>query len=131
MSEKNLIGIPFLKEGRDPSVGLDCWGLVMAAMRKYGYEVPDFKISCFASREINGIFLVEASRGWERVENPLPGRVLAMSLDWRAPGAVNHFGVCIGEGRFLHTRVKTASCVERLNHPLWARTIKGVYRWTG
>ena len=26
--------------GRDPAAGLDCWGLVMAAMRKYGREVP-------------------------------------------------------------------------------------------
>lgn len=32
-----LVGVPFRLQGRDPALGLDCVGLVGAAMRAAGY----------------------------------------------------------------------------------------------
>ena len=42
----DLIGLPFIDGGRDPSVGFDCWGLSTEVFRRYGIELPDYKISC-------------------------------------------------------------------------------------
>lgn len=130
MQYRDLIGIPFQDGGRDPAVGLDCWGLVMAAMRKRGKEVPDFKVSCWAVEEIEGIFTI-AVRDWEPIDGPEEGAVVAIAQDPERPGTVQHFGVCIGDGRFLHAMEKIKSCAPRLDHPFWKNKIRGFYRWTG
>ncbi len=128
MTYRELIGIPFVNEGRDPATGLDCWGLVMEAMRKRGLEVPDFKVNCFASKEIDGTYTI-AIRDWQKIEGPEEGAVVAMANDPEAPEAVTHFGVCIGGNRFLHTLEKIKSCTMRLDDPFWSRKIRGFYKW--
>ena len=128
MEYRDLIGIPFVDGGRDPATGLDCWGLVMAAMRKYGQEVPDFKVGCFATKQIDGTYAI-AARDWKRVQAPEEGVVVAMAIDPLAPGAVQHFGVCIGGGYFLHTLMKISSCKTRLDDPYFGRKVRGFYQW--
>lgn len=130
MSERTLIGVPFVDGGRDPATGLDCWGIVMAASRKYGNDVPDFKVGCYATREIDGTFAI-AVKDWEKIQVPEPGAVVAMAIDPVAPEAVQHFGVCVGGRHFLHTLKKTSSCLGRLDDPFWSRKIRGFYRWIG
>lgn len=41
MTFDDLIGCPWVDRGRDPAVGLDCVGLVVVALRRLGYAVPD------------------------------------------------------------------------------------------
>ena len=130
MEFRDLIGIPFVDGGRDPATGLDCWGLVMAAMRKYGQEVPDFKVGCHSTVEIDGTYVI-AVRDWTKIEDPEEGVVVAMANDPDRPEAVQHFGICIGDGRFLHAMKKMNSCAPRLDHPFWKNRIKAFYRWTG
>jgi cell wall-associated NlpC family hydrolase len=130
MEYRDLVGIPFVDGGRDPATGLDCWGIVMAAMRKLGKEVPDFKISCWAVRDIAGAFAI-AVLDFEKAEGPAEGTIVAMAQDPEHPDTVQHFGVCIGGGRFLHAMEKIRSCAPRLDHPFWKNRIRGYYRWTG
>lgn len=130
MEYRDLVGIRFVDGGRDPSTGLDCWGIVMAAMRKLGKEVPDFKVSCWAVRDIAGAYLI-AMRDWEKAEGPEEGIVVAMAADPEYPDTVQHFGVCIGDGRFLHAMEKIRSCAPRLDHPFWRNRTRGFFRWTG
>ena len=42
MEISDLIGVPFVSRGRDPKIGLDCWGLVMEIGRRMGKNIPDF-----------------------------------------------------------------------------------------
>ena len=124
-----LIGIPFLDGGRTLA-GMDCWGLAREAMRRFGHEVPDFQVSCFDSAAISGIY--EAEKGnWERVEVPEPGCVVAMSIDGRMPGMVQHLGVYLGAGRILHTLKKRESHIVRIDDPYWSGRIAGIFRWVG
>jgi cell wall-associated NlpC family hydrolase len=38
-----LIGIPYLEKGRDPKIGLDCWGLFRVFYQEFmGIELPSF-----------------------------------------------------------------------------------------
>lgn len=130
MTYRDLIGIPFVDEGRDSSIGLDCWGLVMAALRKHGKEVPDFKVSAFSTRAIDGAYVI-AVKDWQRIPEPEEGAVVALAIDPDAPEAVQHFGVCIGGRHFLHTLWKIKSCTARLDDPFWSKKIRGFYKWTG
>jgi hypothetical protein len=43
------VGIPYVDNGRDPAVGLDCWGFVISIIKDlYGYSgLPDPKYRKF------------------------------------------------------------------------------------
>ena len=79
---------------------------------------------------ISGTYLI-AVRDWQKIEGPEEGAVVAMAIDPETPDAVQHFGICIGGGHFLHTLQKIKSCTMRLDDPFWSRKIRGFYRWTG
>ena len=115
--------------GRDPKVGLDCWGLLSTVAERYGYKVPDYEIGCHDTVRIIG--QVDSDlKDWTRVEDPVPGCVVLMSLDPEMPDCIQHFGVYIGSGRFLHTLKKTGSCLASVHDRFWSGRIKGFYSWT-
>jgi cell wall-associated NlpC family hydrolase len=124
---RELVGIPFVDGGRTVQ-GADCWGLARLALNRFGYDVPDFTVSCFNSAAINGIYEAEKAR-WERVEQPEPGCVIAMRIDPRMPDAVQHIGVYLGAGRILHTLKKRESHIVRMDDPYWKGRIVACYRW--
>ena len=125
---RNLIGIPFVDGGRDPKVGLDCWGLLVIAVGRYGHAVPNYEIDCHDTERISKQVISDID-GWEKIEVPEPGCVVLMNLDPEMPSAIQHFGVCIGGGRFLHTLVKTGSCVSSVHDRFWMNKIRGYLSW--
>lgn len=126
---KGLIGIPFVDRGRDLS-GMDCWGLAMATMKRYGHDVPDFDVSCFDTLGINTIYDMQRW-SWRAVEIPDPGDLAVMTLDAMSPTMIQHVGVYIGNGRVLQTLKKRHSHLVRIDDPYWSRKIRGWYRWVG
>ena len=126
----DLIGIPFLSKGRDPLVGLDCWGMAMMTFRRFGHEVPDFDVACDDALKIGRNFNDELSSGrWTRIEEPEPGCGVAMAIDLRMPDFVQHFGVYVGGGKVIHTLRKVSSCTFSIHDSFWSRRVKGYYRW--
>lgn len=132
---RDLVGVPFLDGGRDPAVGLDCWGLVLAAQKRFGRTLPDYQISAFASSQIAATAAVEVLSGrWEQLPAPELGCLVAMSTNPNLPGAFQHVGVYVGSGRFIHAMNRKSgqgSRMDRIDHPLWQGAIKGYYRWIG
>lgn len=125
-----LIGIPFIQNGRDPTRGLDCWGLCREVFRRYGIEVPDFHMACYDAFQINGI--LEGERpSWIRLDAPEPGCAVCFALDQNFPELVQHLGVYVGGGRILHTLEKRGSSLIRLDDRFFGRKIRGFYRWNG
>ena len=127
-----LLGVPFTDKGRNPSTGLDCWGLVMAAQERFGHRVPDFQIPCKATEEIGGVVASELGR-WRKVEVPEPGDIVLMATDPLKPDTIQHFGTYIGGDKhlFLHTREKTGAIISSIHHDFWKGTIRGYVRWAG
>jgi cell wall-associated NlpC family hydrolase len=123
---KPFIGIPFVNRGRT-LMGADCWGLVRLVFEAYGVNVPDYRVSCFASTDIDAT--VEGARNqWQRLEKPEPPCLIVMKgIDPDAPQACSHLGVYVGEGRMIHTFQKTMSCLERIKHPYFGPKIEGYY----
>lgn len=114
----DLIGTPYLWGGRDPSEGLDCWGLVRAVRP----EVPDYAAA--DAREAARV-MAEHAPDWLPADPPAPGDVLLLGT--RRP---HHCGILTERG-VLHTTRTLGAVLEplaaiRQRYPL----IRG-YRWPG
>lgn len=119
----DLIGLPFVDGGRNPNIGLDCWGLSTEVFRRYGMELPDYKISCedasSISHEVN-----EQKQFWRRCEGEISVPALVVI---RFSVYCDHTGVYIGNGRFIHTRKEVGVNIDRVDSPAWAKRIEGFY----
>ncbi|MDX9803918.1 MAG: NlpC/P60 family protein [Dehalococcoidales bacterium] len=129
MKWTDLIGIPFVDGGRDPTTGLDCWGLFIVARRCFGFLTPDYAISCFATDLIDNAVAQAVLDQWYPIKTPYPGCGVAMRTDAGCPEAVQHFGVYVGNNRFLHTLAKTGAIQTRLDDRYFGRKIVGYYRY--
>ena len=119
----DLIGLPFIDGGRDPDIGLDCWGLSTEIFKRYGIELPDYKISCEDASQINEKFHKE-KHYWCRCEGEIPVPALVVI---RFGTYCDHTGVYIGKGRFIHTRKEVGVNIDRIDNPAWKRCIEGFY----
>ena len=119
----DLIGLPFIDGGRDPAIGLDCWGLSTEVFRRYGIELPDYKISCEDASRIHSE-VQEQQSGWRRCEQETPVPALVVI---RFTVYCDHTGVYIGQGRFIHTRKGIGVNIDRVDSPAWAKRIEGFY----
>ena len=116
---EDLIGIPFINHGRDRNVGFDCYGLVMEVYRRFGIELPEFTADWDDEDKIN------------RIVQRLPVPCLVALRMGTPPGIVNHTGVYLGNGKFIHTRAKIGVCISRIDSPAWRGVIEGFYEYVG
>lgn len=120
-----LIGKPFENGGRGPDK-YDCWGLCCEVYRIYGLKIPDYQVYCYDSEKFNELF-IEESPSWVKYfypeDAPIPS-IVAFRVSSRY---VNHAGIYIGNGKFLHTREKTGVVIERLDAPQWRHRLEGLY----
>lgn len=119
----DLIGLPFIDGGRDPAAGLDCWGLSTEVFRRYGIELPDYKISCEDTSRIHSE-INEQRPFWRRCEGEIPVPALVVI---RFAIYCDHTGVYIGQGRFIHTYKEIGVSIDRIDNPAWAKRIEGFY----
>ncbi len=120
---EDLIGLPFIDGGRNPTVGLDCWGLSTEVFRRYGITLPDYKISCEDASRIHSE-VNEQRPWWRRCEGDIPIPALVVI---RFTVYCDHTGVYIGQGRFIHTRKRIGVNIDRIDNPAWANRIEGFY----
>lgn len=120
----DLIGVPFADGGRGPDA-FDCWGLCREVYRRFGLELPDYALCCYDAEGFLRHF-AEQRPLWQRHELPNVPTPAVVAIRFNAP-SVNHVGVHIGEGKFLHTREKTGVVIELVASPAWRRRIEGFY----
>ena len=134
-SFNDLIGVPFKSEGRNKN-GYDCYGLAMEVYRRYGIKIEEYWACASDKETINRIYRGAASNGkWREVdykhgeEIPVPS-IVALRFGEPA-GIVNHTGVYIGNGKFIHTREKIGVCIDSINSIAWNKQIVGIYEYIG
>lgn len=126
---KNYVGIPFSDGGRTIK-SCDCWGLVKLIYRQeLGILLPDFAISAYDVDEISQQMNVSKNDWMPVGDEPEKFDVLAINIGVKSPKLVNHVGVYLGAGRFIHTLNRTTSMVNRMSDPQWVPRIMGMYRW--
>jgi len=130
-SFRKFIGVPFVDGGRDFK-GADCLGIVMLVFREFGIELPDYKIGCFDTNQIDEKVNTERlSKSWKRLKEPEAPCIVVMRIDPDVPELCNHLGVYIGDNEFIHTLNKTQSVRTRLDHLYFSRKIEGFYEYVG
>ena len=104
----------------------------MEVYRRCGISLPEYTADWDDEEKINSIVQREAgTTAWHRVKAPLPVPCLVALRMGTPPGIVNHTGVYIGHGKFIHTRAKIGVCVSRIDSPAWRGVIEGFYEYVG
>jgi len=123
----DLMRTPFVSEGRDFKVGLDCWGLVMEVSKRAGIELPDFIVKASDECGIENKFACEISSGkWRKLDKAEVGSIVVIR---NSCGPFhNHFGVYLGYGKFIHALKRMKGIVvDRISNPIWKTKIDGFY----
>lgn len=130
----DLIGLSFANRGRDITKGVDCYGLVIEVFRRYGYSIPEYFADYDDIKEVNKLITEKTKivSHWKKVTNsniPVPSLI---AIRFGVPaGVVNHTGVYIGNGKFIHIRENTGVCIDRIDSPAWRNMIVGFYEFVG
>ena len=128
----DLIGTPFANRGRDKN-GYDCYGLVKEVYRRYGYDIPEYDLQ-YNYDDMNRVDELISGNiknyPWKEIAEPKAPCLIALRFGC-PEGTVNHTGVYIGGGRFIHAREKVGVCIDRLFSPAWRRVIVGFYEYVG
>jgi cell wall-associated NlpC family hydrolase len=127
---KDYVGIPFLFEGRDRK-GADCFGLVVLVYREiWGKEIQDYlgygpepEPADFA----RSFESAEKDSEWYETVGPEEGGLVLL----RRSGHPLHVGLCLGDGKMLHTTQATGSVVEAIHGPRWGGKVLGFYAFGG
>lgn len=120
---RQLLGLPWVHQGRNPELGIDCAGLVIESGLAAGVPVvapADY------GRVVHPSVLIDSLRRYcnEVDKTDLqPGDVLLMA--WRR--VPQHLGVYIGNDFFIHAYEKQG-VVEQQLIPFWRERIVSVYR---
>ena len=121
----DLIGVPFVDGGRNPKVGLDCYGLVTEVFKRFAVNLPDYRICCEDTATINEEINKQRPRWIKQDPTNLPVPCLVV-IKFNTVFC-NHTGVYIGNGKFIHTRQRIGVNVEDIDSIIWKRRIDGFY----
>jgi cell wall-associated NlpC family hydrolase len=129
---ENFIGTPFKGCGAG---GRDCWELVKAIyLECYEVDIPmTYDIAHDATIRVSRAFIAAKMNpaNWKPLDAPQDPCVVAIANHPDHPELVNHCGIYIGNGFFIHARQATGAVMERIASPLWERKIRGYYKWIG
>jgi len=128
------IGVPFSHQGRNPSVAIDCVGLLVCAMRDLGMPT-DADRPTYAKDPAFGVLEAQLAAafgppiygGIPPTEILQPGDVVA--IDFK--GETRHVGI-VGEHAnglsLIHTNFSAQRVTVAHLNDKWRRRIRGVYR---
>lgn len=130
LAARAYLGVPFLHQGRNPDVGIDCIGLLVLAARDCGLALDEHD-RCNYPRNPSGGLLEQHLRAafGAPAAGLLPGDVVAI----RYCGPVRHVGI-VGELKGTLTLIHTSAApsvgrvTEHLINANWRRRIANAYR---
>lgn len=114
----DLVNVPYADHGTDleRDGGLNCYGLVRAALSRYGIQWPEDPAQALRGREA-------LARLLESGERPTPGDVVEMCME---DGA--HLGMLLEDGYVLHAIRGRSSAISRLEMLRRMGAVTGIAR---
>jgi cell wall-associated NlpC family hydrolase len=126
----DLFNAQFVRGGRDAKTGLDCQGLLLKVLERFGISIKGTSISSYATEVVSNVINEEFHTiKWIKIEQPEEGCVIAMALDPMQPDKVQHLGVYIGEGKFIHILEKHGVLTSRISDRFFKGKFRGFYKW--
>lgn len=127
------VGIPFAEHGRDPSSGVDCWGLVLLIQFEvFGITLPDLakEYESTGDTRANAELYKRATAslipGWIEVEEKQEGDILVLKVNARPV----HVGVVASKNNFIHCWQGAGSTVESYTSRLWKSRVESTWRFS-
>ena len=104
-----LVGTKFRLHGRDPATGLDCIGLLAAALAAIGKPAPLPTGYTLKLRRLENWLPDPAACGFAITEGPIiPGDVVLLELG----PCQQHLAIALEAGRFIHAHARLRRVVE-------------------
>ena len=128
MMYDDLVGVPYVAKGRSMA-GLDCAGLVMEVYRRLGIIIGDPSVDPAAYAVAAAVIdEVSRSRDWTRIPEP---EVSCIVVIQQHPAFIQHLGVYVGGGLFLHAVAPVGVITSSLHETMYRDQIRGFYRYAG
>lgn len=113
---RELIGTPFCLQGRDPGTGLDCLGVVLAAIAGAGRSIPPLARQPLRSRDTGHVETLARQAGLVAATGDiLVGDVLLV----RCSPVQLHLLVAVSENTFVHAHAALRRVVQSTRDPAW------------
>ena len=113
---KALVGVPFRLHGRNPATGLDCVGVVVAALATTGDRRPfpcDYRLHM---RDVTRFTLRAGEFGLIACHGqPFPGDIRLFHVG----PCQHHVAICAGNGRLIHAHAGLRRVVESPSLTSW------------
>jgi len=124
---RKLVDVRFWWHGRTPQ-GLDCYGLLFAAGRAAGLEVPD--LAEYSSESV-GVAARGRALAWFEPLNAIGAAIPGDAVEFRVRRRPQHYGILVAEDRMVHASLPARRvCESRLGPDEWKDAV-AAYRFAG
>lgn len=113
------LNVPYLWGGQHPDTGIDCSAFVQLVYGKAGIGVPRVSRDQFQST----VALAP--------DKVLPGDLLFFAMKNPGTAKVDHVGVYVGRGYFLHASVTNGIHIEPISKPYYLDRLVGARKYRG
>ena len=113
------LNIPYLWGGTHPKTGLDCSAFVGQVYADAGLRLP--RVSQDQFKAAKGVLPKEV----------LPGDLIFFNMKHPGSHEVNHIGVYVGRGLFVHASVTHGVHVENIAKPYYSSRMIGILKYSG
>jgi len=126
---EKYIGIPYVHAGRDPEIGLDCYGLVMLYYKEIlGIALKDWWYEKDWEKKGQNYFLDNIDNyHFKRVEEPKRHDVVLMRMDITSP-IPNHIAIIVKPPSIALCGMKSGALLLDFNRNIFKRRMEGIYR---
>lgn len=109
-----------------PHSKLDCYQLVQRFYEEIlGINLQDYLINHSNYKRIEDSIRNETVNNWIKINEPEQYCVITFK---QHPLFVNHVGIYLGNGKFLHSSLNEGVEIQRLINPNYRGTIKGFFK---
>ena len=113
------LNVPYLWGGTHSGTGMDCSGFTMNVFSDAGFELPrNSRAQYAASRRI-------------KPDEVLPGDLIFFAMKNPGTAMVDHVGIYVGKGYFVHAGVSTGVHINSVSEPYYFSRLISVRRYSG
>jgi cell wall-associated NlpC family hydrolase len=113
------LNIPYLWGGTQPKTGLDCSAFVQLVYHRAGLNLPRVAKDQFAATR------------YLKPNKVLPGDLVFFSMHKPGSREVDHVGIYLGKGLFIHASVTNGVHVESIVKPYYLSRLVSVRKFSG
>jgi len=113
------LNVPYLWGGVQPATGLDCSAFVQLVYRRAHLSLPRLSREQFAATR------------YVKPQNVMPGDLVFFAMHRSRPREVDHVGIYLGKGLFIHASVSDGVHIEPIVKPYYMERLVAIRRYAG